>query len=441
MLAPGDRVVLGVSGGPDSIAMLYIFKETLAPRYDLSLCVAHLNHGIRPSADYEEDFVRSTSRDLGLEFFSRRVDVPGEARSRRRSIEEAGRDARYAFFNDIFSQFGGTKIALAHTADDNIETLLIRLLRGAGSKGLCGIPPVRGHIIRPLIEVFRSEVEAFLKVRNLSYCLDESNSDTTYLRNWVRLELIPLLSRCNLRIRETLVRTGEILRGEDDFLESVAESALGGVRRPAGREELALDIASLRGLHRAIQRRVIRKAISLVKGDLRRMEYGHVENIIALMGERTGASVNLPDGLLAERSYKHIILRASDSGGVPHFAYPLSVPSRVSVAELGVDVTAEIVSEREREGEDVAYFDYDRLAQPLILRNRRPGDRFRLDGGRKKLKDYFIDEKVERRGRDRILLLASGDEIVWVVGFRKVENIMPDTKRFLRVFVRGARCE
>ncbi|MCX5906677.1 MAG: tRNA lysidine(34) synthetase TilS, partial [Deltaproteobacteria bacterium] len=223
MLQPGDRVVIGVSGGADSMTLLHILWE-LRSEYHLSLVVAHLDHGLRPEAAEDRSFVKKAASGLGVPFFSRKVDVGARCKEEHLNLQEAAREARYQFLAEIARDQKASRIALGHTADDQAESIIMRFLRGSGSRGLSGIPPVReGVIIRPLIETWRSEIESFLRERKFSYRIDASNQSTHFLRNRVRHELLPVLQEYNPRVRQTLVQMAEIFRAEESFWQGMVE--------------------------------------------------------------------------------------------------------------------------------------------------------------------------------------------------------------------------
>src|SRR5690606_7110870 len=269
MWAPGDRIVVAVSGGPDSVALLHVLTR-LKDQESLDLVVAHLNHRLRGrSADEDAAFVGSLAERWGLPAVVEEADVARMARQRGVGIQEAAREARYAFFSRVAEAWGAARIALAHHADDQVETVLFRLIRGTGTRGLAGIPPVRGPIIRPLIDVSREDIVAYCRRHRLPYRTDPSNRDMRYRRNRIRWELIPLLEeRYNPRVREAIVRMARILRDEDDFLDRYADGVYRSIARegeapgPDGSraevQEVFIPRDALGGLHRAVQRRVLR---------------------------------------------------------------------------------------------------------------------------------------------------------------------------------------
>jgi tRNA(Ile)-lysidine synthase len=442
MLRAGDRVIVGVSGGVDSVVLLRALM-ILRGEYDLSFVVAHLDHGIRGEESLEEaNFVRNLSRGLDLPFETEVADVPALAKRRRVTIQEAAREARYGFYEEVREKHNGQKVALGQTADDQAETILMRVIRGAGLRGLKGIPPVReGGYIRPLIETTREEVERFAAREGLSFITDSSNVKDIYLRNKVRHDLIPHLERgYNPNIRAGLNRMGSILSREDDYLDRKAEEATTTLIRGNG-TELSLEIPRLKSFHEAIWFRLIQKMLARVLGgDLRRIETVHLDGVFRLLAHGAPNKVLcLPQGIYAEKRYKELFIRRGKPPVASPLEYIVHVPGITVLEGLGKLATrVERVAGKVPVdvGPKLAYLDDDKLIHPLTLRTFEEGDRFVPLGMKvpKKLKDFFIDSKVPKALRRRIPLLVSGDKIVWVVGYRIGEyfKITEGSRRALR---------
>lgn len=324
MLSPGDTVLVGVSGGPDSMALLYLLMD-IKDEYGIGLKIAHLNHGFRKEAAEEAEFVRERAVSLGLEAVIRFIDVPSIKEREGLSSQEAAREARYAFFEEAAMEAGANKIALAHTSDDQAETVLIRLLRGSGPLGLSGIPPVRrmgrhesgvgsreSIIIRPLIDCSRREIEGFLSERKIPFVTDSSNLKMDYMRNRVRMELIPFLEGYNPNIKETLTRTALLARQDNQFLDMEADKiykTLSSRQSAVGSQEITMDFKAIRGLHPAIASRVTRNAIEGVKGDLKRISFQHIAEILNLMDLGEGRwTLHLPD-VTVSRGHDKLIFK------------------------------------------------------------------------------------------------------------------------------------
>jgi tRNA(Ile)-lysidine synthase len=444
MLQEGDTVIVGVSGGVDSVVLLHVLMA-LREEYDLSLIVGHLDHGIRGDESRREAvFVRDLARGMGILCEKAVADTPALAKKERISLQEAAREARYGFYEEVRDKHNGQKVALGQTADDQAETILMRVIRGAGLRGLKGIPPVRGGIyIRPLIEVSRQEVEQFAEEEGLSFVTDSSNVKDIYLRNKVRHDLIPHLERTyNPSMRAGLTRMASILSREDDYLDGKAEEVMTGLVKVHG-EGFSLNIPGFMALHEALSFRVLQKVLAgVLGGDLRRIKTVHLDGIFRLLTHRAPNKVLcLPQGICAEKRYTELFIgRGNPLTAVP-FEYFVDVPGVTILEGLG----KRFVTRRKRVGRSVptdvdssvAHLDDDKLIFPLILRSFEEGDRFVPLGmkGHKKLKDFFIDAKVPRALRRRIPLLVSGEEVVWVVGYRINERfrLTEGSKRALRI--------
>lgn len=303
MVDPGDKVLVAVSGGPDSVALL-LALHALGPRWHLGLATAHLDHGLRPEAGAQEAaFVRGLAVDLQVDCFTQSVDVGAYAVRAGLGIEEAGRAVRYGFLEQTAQDHGFNRIAVGHTADDNAELILMNLLRGAGPTGLSGIAAVRPPlVIRPLIETRRHQILALLAVAGATYLTDPSNADQRFTRNRIRGQLLPLLeSRFNPQTALVLNRLGRIMSEENAFFDRLATDRLDQATRERNTERIQLDLKQITGCHPALQRRIVRQAVAAVKTDLRRIGFVHVEAVLGLIRGRTGGALHLPDQVLVRR--------------------------------------------------------------------------------------------------------------------------------------------
>lgn len=458
MIASGDIVIVGVSGGPDSLTLLYSLYY-LREELDIDIVVAHLNHMIRgEEADREAVFVEYHAKRLGLPCTVKKVDVPGYMRKKGLSPQVAAREVRYRFFESELKKNSANKIALGHTANDQAETVLMRMMRGSGMKGLTGIPPIRdGMIIRPIIEMTRREIEDFLSVKGIEYVNDPSNLDFHYLRNKIRGDLIPVLAKdYNPKIIEILRNSAEILKDDEDYLSGYCKDIFHNLLIEEKDGIVVLDASGLRDLHVALQRRVLRKGLEVLKGDLRRISGRHISDILRLVKMKTSNRyLDLPGNITVRYIYNRLYL---SSHGYVQFLihqYPgygesihvseeaLTIPGATSIPNLNFKFDTEI-----RDINDVdldfnnnlkALLDYEKTGGSLWIRTRRAGDRFHPFGmsGSKKLKDFFIDERVPEEERDRILLLVSDNKIIWVVGMRVSEDVRltDETKKVLIIDV------
>jgi tRNA(Ile)-lysidine synthase len=432
LLKKGDRILVALSGGPDSVALLHAL---LAIRHELclKLSVAHLNHKLRGSeSDEDERFAKKLASRLKLRFFSKRVDVKREAKKRKASIEEAARDVRYRYLQKLALQIRADKIAVGHHADDQAETFLMRLLRGAGGAGLSGIPPKRGKIIRPLIQIRREEIETFLKANKIPYRLDSSNYLADHFRNKIRLSLLPKIREdFNPRIVESLNRTADIISLQQEYIEERCEQILRDIgisgrsrRRRAGRRRMALGLEQLAGYDTCLQREMIRLSVKELKGDLNQLSFESVDRALKLICQKkSGRKVRLANRIWVELSGKELVFYEGETKG---YDYPLTLPGEVNLREWGVKMTAEILGRKPvrksllHQSQNVAFLDWEKLKAPFRLRTRKRGDKFRPLGmkGTKSLADFLIDAKVPRHLRDEVAILTSNDRIVWVVGYR-----------------------
>jgi tRNA(Ile)-lysidine synthase len=444
MIHGGDTVLVGVSGGPDSVCLLDILHK-LADELKISLIVSHYNHGLRPGEDESETlFVRELAKKLNLPCVTGKA--PPSLGKKRASIEERARNERYHFLEKVRAKRRAQKIALGHNLDDQAETIIMRLLRGSGPSGLTGIPPCRDTtIIRPLIEVGRREIERYLKARELNYVTDSSNLKTDHLRNKVRLELMPLLDQHQPQLAHLLGQTADILREEDAYLERISEAWLSreAVLKPDNSTQI--PISSFLNLPVALRRRVTRQSIGRAKHDLRRISWDHVESILRLAhSEKPQASIHLPGRLNVKRNYDYLIVSSGEGRKPRPFSHTLHASGVYRIKEIGRTIS--IAEVKNRKGLDLhqspytAFLDADKMRYPLKLRSFKPGDRFVPFGmtGHKKLKDFFVDNKVPAKMRYSTPLLCCDDTIVWVSGLRIDDRfkVTPETKRVLKIALR-----
>lgn len=446
LLQPGMRVVVGVSGGVDSVALLHVLKE-LAP-LSLTLHVAHLNHLLRPEAGEDARFVQRLAHSWGIPVTIGYADVKRIAAVKRTGIEAAGRLARYSFLRHVARGVGADRIAVAHHAGDRVETILLNLLRGTGPSGLSGIPVRNGDVVRPLLCVTRDEIEAYCRGVGLSWRVDPSNLSTDYQRNRIRHQLLPFLKReFNPRVEDALLRMGDIIEEEDAFLNDYALKAGRKLVKEIGEGEVRLDLPGFLELPHPVRRRLLRAAVMAAAGRLEDLGFLHVEECLHLLLEgAVGGELHLPGGLRIRKSYRDFTISKDEKTFVkkPFVERQIAVPGQTPLPELGFTVSAWVI---ERDGgwsTDLpdfrnsglkACFDYDQIRLPLLVRTRRPGDRMRPFGmdGSKKLKKLFGELKIPREERDRIPLVASDGEIYWAVGCRRSRDalVTPETRRVL----------
>jgi len=418
MLTQGEKVVLGVSGGADSIAMLYAFNELID--YGLEIIVAHLNHGIREDeAKRDSDFVKETAKSLGLTFVYGEVDTLKFKEESALSLEDAARTLRYKFFNQVMNKHYATKIATAHTMDDQAETVLMRLLRGSGSKGLSGIPPVSNSIVRPLIDTSRSEVEEYLRSKKVEWVEDTTNESMEFLRNRVRHNLLVELESYNPQIKETLSRTADILRAEEEFISKEALKHFGDIFSP-NKSELIGDLKHYRNIDKSLRFSLLRLAIEKIAGSLKNISSVHIVSADDfLLSDAASGEVELPQGTVMVKGYD-IFLVTKKSELEREFSYTIQTAGKWSFPEFEVELSILKTDTLDENDESVAYFDPETVKFPLQVRNFNPGDRFSPLGmtTSKKLQDYFTDIKLPQFLRSRVPIFICSGEIMWLGGIR-----------------------
>ena len=463
LVKPGESILAAVSGGPDSVCLLDLLVK-LSPQMETSIGVAHLNHSLRGwEADQDSDFVRSLARTYDLPFYHEKRDIRAAAEKNGVSLEEAGRMHRYSFFNKVAGSQGYSRIALGHNSDDNAELFLMNLLRGSGPAGLKGMARIRGNIIRPLLDIKREAIMRYLSENELFYREDTSNADPAFLRNKIRHELLPLLEeKYNPSIRENLNRMADIFSAEEQWLEELVEEILARVASPSGPEESLLCISGLKALPTAQLRRVLRRAIETLKGDLRGITYSHMDAAARLVhSPRQRAWLDLPARIRLEKSGLHLHVRreaenlrkcrpTADRPIFRHDIHLENLPASLWIPEIGktlrltrlsdeqaAELKASLASRSSRQEDKItAHMDLDRIQPPVIVRNPEAGDRITPLGmkGSQKIKDVFINHKVPRMQRAFFPVLCSRETILWLAGrvLSEKAKITPATRHILK---------
>lgn len=496
MIVPGDKVVVGVSGGADSVCLLFLLWE-YCRRVPVSLAAAHVNHGLRADAGKDAEYVEELCRRLEVPFYLTEADVRELAARERCSEEDAGRRARYRAFGRAAEKMGGAKIAVAHNMGDNAETMLFHLFRGSGLKGLCGIAPVRDEVIHPLLCLERREVEAYLRKRGISWRTDSTNGEDHYRRNRIRHHILPY-AEAEIAQGATvhMCRTAELLSETEDYLERQTEAAWEqcvkiagqGGQRAVGRSEgqkgdaertagiteqkpcYTVDVSRFRELHAVLRKRIlfgIAKALSPTGKDISAV---HVEDVLSLFEERGNRDVDLPFGICAKRRYGEVLLEREGGGNAaaPAELRRQELPERAQKLRTWEDASGREVELREQDfpatvtletgeilelgifsavkGQEVPrnqytkWLDYDKIIGFPVVRFRRQGDYLTIADGKgglrhKSLKDYMVTEKIPREHRGRIPVLAAGSHVLWLAGYRISEyfKVGENTNRILQV--------
>ncbi|HKM04970.1 MAG TPA: tRNA lysidine(34) synthetase TilS [Lachnospiraceae bacterium] len=455
MIVSGDHIVLGISGGADSVCLLFLLHE-IKKQIPFDLVAVHINHGIRDEAKADGDFVKSLCENLQVPFFLFEEKIEDYAKLNKLSVEEAGREVRYsAFFQVLNQQFGGQgKVAIAHNKNDRAETVLFHLFRGTGLKGLSGIASVRQQIIRPLLCIERNEIETYLNQNKIAYCIDKTNHEDTYTRNRIRHHI---LSYAELNICENVVShisdAASIVEETELFLQKLTKEAYSACVTFHKKEQFMLvQVELFLLLDVLIQKYVIMLILhELTKGS-KDITSIHIENIRLLFNKQVGKRVDLPYALVAIKQYDTLCVKYKNKDGSFTAIDSLQIKNEVIIHGPGlyhiadeIQLECEIIDASTRKvipkKSYTKWFDYDKIDKPLVLRTRQSGDFIKINNeeSRKSLKDYFINEKVPKEQRDKVYLLAQDHHIIWVVGHRISQHYKVDdkTKRIFQVRYRG----
>ncbi len=442
MICPGEKVIVGVSGGADSLCLLILLMEYKS-QVPFSILAVHIEHGVRGEESLADAaFVKNFCDEHGVECLCESFDVPAIAAEKKISTEEAGRLVRYETFERIKETQKADKIAVAHNMNDQAETMLFHMARGSGLAGAGGIRPVRDYLIRPLLCCTRAEIEGYLKEKNQNWCLDRTNGEPDYTRNRIRHQLLPVMEQeLNPKVIPHLAQLGWELQKTEDYLEKIAGQL---IKRGTGWQEESVRclVQEFRKEDRLIQERAIRICLERAGCGLKDLGRIHVEQILGLFDGQSGRTVCLPGGWTAERSFEWVRIRKreveEEDPDAELYFRQISVPGEISCPD-GVLKTEPAFFENEiiPRNQYTKWLDYDKIKDNLCLRTRRPGDYLIVDqkGSRKKLKEYMIQEKIPANKRDQVLLVASGQEILWVIGYRINEayKVLEGTKRVLKL--------
>ncbi len=440
MFSPGDKVLVAVSGGPDSIALLHAL-HTRSSEFGITLHVAHLNHGIRgEAADLDAMFVQEYGSNLGLPVTVEKVDVPSIMREMGTGEEETARTLRYKFLRNTATYIGADKIALGHNADDRAETVLFNIIRGTGIGGLGSILPVQGDLVRPLIDTPRFRIEQYINEHSLPYRVDESNFDTTYTRNRIRHDLIPLLERdYNPRVKDALVRLAEIAAMDHDLVLQLAKSRRMKIARRDG-----IDVQGLLNTPPAVQYELLLREIAEHRGDDKDITFEQVRRIIDALRSGEDFKITLPSGVLyaVRESDVFRIEHKTEPPSVEQFLTKITIPGVTEIGQVGMRIEAEIIENpvAQKTPQCEALIDADKLAGPLQARMAWPGDRMRPFGmkGTKKLHDVFIDKKIPRDQRARTVVITDNEKIVWVVGVAVSDDVRIEKSTRRAIYLKAA---
>ncbi len=454
LVSTGQKLLVAVSGGPDSVCLLHILTE-LREKLNVSLHVAHLDHQLRGAESAADaDYVSQLAHRFGIPATTDRRDVKTYQAQHRLTPEEAAREVRYTFLSQVAGPIGAERVATGHTTDDHVETILMHLIRGTGTRGLRGLLPCSqwqfsGNsitVIRPLLEVSREETASYCQQHELMPRIDASNLSLSPLRNRIRHELIPLIQSYNPRVTDALLRTANI--ATDDLALIDDETARLWEETAWEQEDtIVLDKERFRKLPAAAKRHMLRRAVEKLLGDLKDIETRHIAEIIGVLTKPAGKRVSLPGGLIFSIEYDKYLL-GFDPAALSPFPilkgeFPLKIPGETSLPGWQIEATVMPPTAMKSDAGDYkAYFDLDKAGNKLMVRSRQMGDRFQPLGMSqpKKLNEFMIDAKIPRAWRQRIPIICSPDHILWVVGWRIDDRVKvtDTTKKVLHLeFKRG----
>lgn len=443
LIREGDRIAAGFSGGADSLCLLLVLRE-LQRDCDFWFCAVHVEHGIRGEESLRDaQFARAFCERYGISFFLYTVDAPARAAENGESLEEAARILRYECFAKACEESGCNKIATAHHAGDHAETVLFHMCRGTGAAGMCGIRPQRDIVIRPLLCAARGEIEAFLAERGEAYCLDSTNEDLSASRNRIRSCVIPQLEKVHPGAEGHIRMLSDTMEEICDFLSKETERQTEGLVREEGEREFFIEKNGFKDLHPALQKHLIHTLVCRAAGGGKDIAAVHVKQILALFDARTGARLDLPRGLSAQSGCGEVRIgqKKEETGTACREVFELKAGIPVTLPD-GAHVSSRLIEsgtnlEEIPRGMCTKWFDYDKIEQIVCIRTRRSGDYLTVtaQGGKKKLKNWLIDEKIPAEKRDSLWLLADGSHILWVAGYRISEyyKVSAGTGRILEV--------
>jgi tRNA(Ile)-lysidine synthase len=454
LILPRKKVVVAVSGGPDSVCLLHILLQ-LREDLNINLHIAHLNHQLRgEESEADARYVLELAARLDLPASIEKRDIPGYQAEHRLSLEEAAREVRYGFLAGIAESVGADLVAVGHTQNDQVETILLHIIRGTGTRGLRGLQASQTlkfnssklQVIRPLLEIKREETEEYCRSLQIQPRLDSSNLSLSLLRNRVRRELLPLLKNYNQGISDALLRISSIARDDLAFLEAESLQTWKKVVRKQG-NTLVFDKKGFNALSIALQRQLLRMAIDSLLGTLKDIETRHIEEILEALPKPAGRQISLPEGLVFSLEYNRYLLSLNpqELNPFPVLAgdYELKLPGVTDIAgwtiKTSIQSTEKISAGFNQEKTDnfFASFDKDSIGNNIVLRSRRRGDNFQPLGMTrfKKVGEFMLDARIPRSWRDSIPIICTPEKIIWIAGYRIDERVKvtPETKQILNI--------
>lgn len=463
MIVAKDTVVAGISGGADSVCLLFVLQE-IRKELPFHLVVVHVNHGIREEAGLDAEYVESLCRRMEIPFYLYERNVKEIAVQEGLSEEEAGRQVRYAAFEEVLEKElscqtseGCGRIAVAHNQNDRAETMLFQLFRGSGLKGLAGIRPVRENIIRPILCLKREEIEEFLQEKGISYCIDFTNEEDTYTRNKIRHHVLaPAIDQVSCKTVEHMAATADILLEAEDYLEEETKKAYAACVKEQ-KEGLAVEVEAFRKLHPYLQKQVVFASIQSIVFSRKDITSVHIRDVLELFEKEGNRQICLPYGLHVKRQYGQVFFGTQAKNKDCCISKQEYVVGELSAHRPKAEIVIEDLGalqftwmEQKREQFQVPeenlytkWLDYDKIKQSLVIRTRRTGDYLTINeqGSRQTIKKYMIQEKIPTEKRENILLLADGSHVMWAIGYRisTEYKVNENTKNILKVQFRGGQ--
>lgn len=435
LVEKNDTIIIGASGGPDSQFLIYLFDQ-IKEEYNLNIILAHLNHLHRKEASFDENLVKETGQKLGMRVEIKRASMDDFAKTNKISAEDAGRRLRYDFFNELADTNKNSKIAVAHNMDDQAETLLFRIIRGTGLDGLAAMDYKNGSIIRPILSFQKSEILAYLDQNNIAYAIDATNLENDYTRNYIRNEIFPRFEQINSNAKANFFNLSDLIKDDLEIINEIIEDLYKSIIISECDTYIKFDRKKFENLSYNKKARLIRKAIFKLKGEIKDFSRENIDEFIGLFDLNTGKKV-IKDDIAFSKNYRSYDLELVTKE--QKFNDILSLDLGQEIDFNGIKIKASIALEKDSKDKNIGYFDLDKIFFPLTVRTRRNGDRFKPLGmnHNKKLKDFFIDQKIDKNIRDEVPIILSNDEIIWLAGHRISEDykVSNQTKNILKIEV------
>lgn len=445
MILPADKILLGISGGLDSV-MLFIVLHSLMKKYNFSFICAHLNYNLRGKESFEDqEFVKNLCKEFHIPCFIKELNIAELSKKKKIGIEEIAREERYNFFSKQAKKYKINKIATAHTQDDNIETILMHFLRGTGINGLQGIPIIRDNIIRPLLEISRKEILEFLKKNKIKFQIDSTNFKNIYFRNKIRNNLLPFLRKeYNSNIDHILLNTSSIIKEENKYLDKIIQQKYKKIIIKTSPTKIILNLNEFLKNDIFIQKRIIINCFKNLK--FKGIYYQHLENIISfLKNKKTTSFINLPNEIIVKKQYENLIIEKEKRKKIVEYCFKINSLGTTIIPELKIKITTCIVPicqlkeiKLQSKNKQIIYLDYDKISLPFFIRNKHRGDKFIPLGmnNYQKISDFFINEKIPKNIRNQISFFCDNQgNIFWIIGYRTSEigKITNKTKKMLKI--------